>query len=367
MKQDNRITQLDGLRGLAVLLVIAFHFLNNQYGTTDITHLNRVEKILMKSTYFGWCGVDLFFVLSGFLIGSILLKNRGAENYFKTFYIRRFFRIVPIYYVLLLIYIVLLHTRLFVPDAYIFEKPLPIGYYFLFLQNFLMSAHGHFGPEALTPTWSLAVEEQFYLITPLIVFFLRPKYLIYVILLFIVMAPICRSMTSNWYQYYTLLSSRIDSPAFGFLIAWLLQNEKASVFIKTHIDKIKWVSVPFLIISSILYATMRVGAVNHSILALNFALIILIALFLRDGIIYRVLTWKGLVTVGNLSYFLYLYHQLINGSYHLVFLKQKMPMLDSKLAYGVTGLSLLTLFVLAKLSYKYFEQPLVRYSHSFKY
>ncbi|HVU57446.1 MAG TPA: acyltransferase [Puia sp.] len=366
MKQENRIVQLDGLRGIAVLLVMAFHLLNNQYGTQDISHLNKVEKILMKSTYFGWCGVDLFFVMSGFLIGSILLRNRGGENYFSTFYIRRFFRIVPIYYILLLIFIVLTFTSFYTTEAYIFEKPLPIPYYFLFLQNFLMSSHGHFGPEALTPTWSLAVEEQFYLIMPLIVYYMRPKNLLYVILFLIVAAPVCRAFTSNWYQEYTLLTSRIDSPAFGFLLAWLLQNERTKAFIEVHIQKIKWISLPFLIISSILYATARVGVINHSILAINFTLILLITLYLRKGLLFKVLTSRVLVVTGGLSYFLYLYHQLINGMFHLAFLKQHMPMLDSRTAYGVTFLGLLVLYVLARLSYKYLEQPLIKYSHSFK-
>jgi peptidoglycan/LPS O-acetylase OafA/YrhL len=365
MQKENRILQLDGLRGIAVLLVICFHFLNNQY--SNVTGLSRIEKAISKVAYFGWCGVDLFFVLSGFLIGSILLKNRGKENYFKAFYVRRFFRIIPIYYLLLLCFIALKYTPIYSPDAYIFEKDIPIGYYFLFLQNFVMGARNHFGPEAITPTWSLAVEEQFYLITPLIVYWIKPKYLVWVILFMIALAPACRSLCANWYQKYTLLSSRIDSPAFGFLLAWLLYNEKTNAFIRKQIGTIRWIAIPFLILSTGLYASSLAGVFNHSILAINFALIILIALFLEKGILYRILTSKALVITGGLSYFIYLFHQTINGVFHIVFLHQKFPVLNGAPSYIVTLGTLITVFVFARLSYKYLEQPQIRFSHSFAY
>jgi len=89
-----RIPQLDGLRGVAILLVIALHYLNDSEHGSFGSFLYR-----FGSTFrLGWVGVDLFFVLSGFLIGGILLDAREAKNYFRTFYIHRFFRILPIYY-----------------------------------------------------------------------------------------------------------------------------------------------------------------------------------------------------------------------------------------------------------------------------
>ena len=105
--ENSRIKQLDGLRGLAVLFVVAFHYINNQIsnGLVDQQSATTFQKILLKATYFGWVGVDLFFVLSGFLIGSILLRNKKSINLFKTFYIRRFVRIIPIYYLLLLVFL----------------------------------------------------------------------------------------------------------------------------------------------------------------------------------------------------------------------------------------------------------------------
>ena len=104
--------------------------------------------------------MDLFFVLSGFLIGGILLDTRDSPNYFRTFYARRFFRIVPLYVAVLCIALAANHGKI--------DEQIPTVTYFLFLQNFWMALHGTFG-YLLSPTWSLAVEEQFYLTLPGIV------------------------------------------------------------------------------------------------------------------------------------------------------------------------------------------------------
>ena len=97
---QGRIPELDGLRGMAILLVLVGHYFAVP-GTGAASLLNGYWFRL------GWTGVDLFFVLSGFLIGGILLDVRDSPNYFKTFYARRFFRIIPLYYAWILLYIVL--------------------------------------------------------------------------------------------------------------------------------------------------------------------------------------------------------------------------------------------------------------------
>lgn len=363
----NRVLQLDGLRALAVMVVVAFHFLNNQYAAMDITKLSTIEKVLMKGTYFGWCGVDLFFVLSGFLIGTILLTNRESQRFFKTFYARRFLRIIPIYYVLLLVFLLCKYLPWYNTEAIIFHKEIPIGYYFFFLQNFVMGARGHFGSEAITPTWSLAIEEQFYLIIPCVIYFLKPKYLKYFIIFCLVMAPISRLLSVNWYQKYTLLTSRIDSPVMGLLVAYLMQQKGFVMFIKNNLTRVKIFSVSFLVAAGLLYVFFNTGIFNHTIIALNFAVILIISLFTTEGPYYKILTSKPLLRIGMLSYFIYLFHQLVNGMLHLVFLQQKTPMLDGLTAKFITVTALIITWLLAELSYKYFEKPLIGFSHSFKY
>ena len=99
---NSRIPELDGIRAMAILLILFFHYINNQLPESN----NIFLRLLQKATSLGWSGVDLFFVLSGFLIGGILIRNKESENYFKTFYIRRFYRIFPFYYVLIYLFII---------------------------------------------------------------------------------------------------------------------------------------------------------------------------------------------------------------------------------------------------------------------
>ena len=182
-----RIKGIDGLRGIAVLIVIFFHFLNNSYQNSNINNLNDIEILIMKLTSFGWAGVNLFFVLSGFLIGTILLSNIESNNFFRVFYFRRFLRILPVYFLLLTVFI-FTKQYFYNPNITLFEKYIPVGAYFLLIQNFFMSHFGHFGPNALTPTWSLAVEEQFYIVIPFIIYYLNKKQILFVSIFFIVFA-----------------------------------------------------------------------------------------------------------------------------------------------------------------------------------
>src|SRR5277367_3139858 len=103
IETPRRIPQLDGLRGLAILLVMIWHFI----ATPNATHQTLFARAVTDVFRLTWSGVDLFFVLSGFLIGGILIDAKDASNYFSTFYIRRIFRILPIYFVVVIVYLLL--------------------------------------------------------------------------------------------------------------------------------------------------------------------------------------------------------------------------------------------------------------------
>ena len=153
---NSRIVELDGLRGCACLIVVISHYFGEvAYGAGFLC--------------LEWIGVDLFFCLSGFLIGGILLDNRASPSYFGTFYIRRSLRIFPIYY--LSVSLVLLALPRLAGPA---EAAYPVGIYYGYLQNFAMSFTGVETPRWLTPTWTLCVEEQFYLLLPAILY-LTPR------------------------------------------------------------------------------------------------------------------------------------------------------------------------------------------------
>src|SRR5438445_5854386 len=150
----SHIPALDGLRGWAILLVLLTHI---------AAPLRWSTPLLVISSY-GWVGVDLFFVLSGFLITGILIDSKPHTGYLKSFYVRRILRIWPIYFLLLAV--------VFLVTPYLgraFEFPHSYyrwEYYVFYLQNVWLK---DFGPAPLQMTWSLAVEERFYLLLPLVV------------------------------------------------------------------------------------------------------------------------------------------------------------------------------------------------------
>ena len=165
-----QIPALDGVRGIAVLIVILHH---GQLMMPDASP----GWILLKSAFrLGWAGVDLFFVLSGFLITGILLDTRPASNYFQSFYARRILRIFPLYYVALTGLLLLGWAcgpwlqRLLPPSD-------DRGFYFLFLNNWRLLLHHQMAGNTIGHFWSLAVEEQFYLMWSLCVWLVPSRYL----------------------------------------------------------------------------------------------------------------------------------------------------------------------------------------------
>jgi len=176
-KGDQRqIPGLDGVRGLAVLLVIAYHY------RLALRSEDVFSKIWIHGSSLGWCGVDIFFVLSGFLITGILLDMKGTPHYFRNFYARRTLRIFPLYFgVLAVVYLLLpliARARL-APDYWPFHHWQM--WQWTYLTNFGMAIHGP--PAAMTSQislghfWTLSVEEHFYLFWPAIVFALSPRQL----------------------------------------------------------------------------------------------------------------------------------------------------------------------------------------------
>jgi peptidoglycan/LPS O-acetylase OafA/YrhL len=165
---SHKFTALDGVRGIAILAVFLHH------NAWRIAPTNKFQIILSGLMTLGWSGVDLFFVLSGFLITGILLDSRRAKNYFLSFYVRRALRIFPLYYAFLLIAFALF-------PSLVASDWLPVAgdrwIYFCYLTNWLALWKGPWRHSVLAHLWSLAVEEQFYLCWPLLVWMLRPTML----------------------------------------------------------------------------------------------------------------------------------------------------------------------------------------------
>ena len=207
-----RVKELDGLRAIAILSVVMWHYLGAGDGPSSTP---------WRIFIFGRTGVDLFFVLSGYLITSILLANRGSSNYFQAFYGRRSFRILPIYFGMVAIYLV--GRQLSVARA-LFDGTLPWWSYLIGLQNFWMATEQTYGAYWLGGTWSLAIEEQFYLIFPLVIYFAPLRILPRLLVALLVLCPLGRMIAyglGDRYGYYVLMPLRADILAMGALIAWL--------------------------------------------------------------------------------------------------------------------------------------------------
>lgn len=172
--ERGHILALDGLRGVAILLVVVCHFVSNLHLAAS-----GPAWILIAVAHAGWAGVDLFFVLSGFLITGILVDARGSPYYFKAFYARRALRIIPAYYGFLLVIFVVLPLLNVSVGANSMLARQHQGWYWLHLTNVMM-AIGEIpgkGPYPQTLFWSLAVEEQFYFAWPAIVALCSPAIL----------------------------------------------------------------------------------------------------------------------------------------------------------------------------------------------
>lgn len=343
---ERRFFDLDGLRGIAVLAVMLAHYVGEApHGLPPLRA--------------GWLGVDFFFVLSGFLVGGILIDHRDNPRYFSAFYGRRALRIFPAYYAMLALClpaIAALATRPWV------DAPMPTISYLAYLQNFAMTISGQTGSAWLLPTWTLAVEEQFYWLLPLALAFWPARS---VSLAAILVAPIFRAICLGAHgelAALTLLPSQFDLLFFGVLAADIYRNGRdermmayaragfliggfglALSTIGTHIS-----AIPFYVV------------IGPSCAGLCFASYIL---GLRWGIFDRTkYEPRWLRFFGAISYGLYLIHQPINGLLHGLLLSQR-PDVENGSQMLVTAIAATISIAVAAISWRYFERPLVRLGH----
>lgn len=221
-ERRHRLPVLDGLRGFAVLYVIFLHFF-----LTPLDAAGPLKRALYGIIELGFTGVDLFFVLSGFLITGILLTNASSDRYFSAFYARRLLRIFPLYYLLCLVCIVVIPAIPFFARYDYFWEGAPASpvYYWLFLNNFdlfLPIRHNLM----LGVCWSLAIEEQFYLAWPLVIRLLGKHRALHASVALFVLSALLRNLLHYGYgvdalPLYHATFTHLEAITLGSIIAIL--------------------------------------------------------------------------------------------------------------------------------------------------
>jgi peptidoglycan/LPS O-acetylase OafA/YrhL len=286
------IPELQGLRGLAVLSVVFYHCHPRLEGTW-----------VHYASLWGWAGVNLFFVLSGFLITSILLESRDKEKYFRNFYGRRALRIWPVY-VLVLIVVYLSAPWFIGPTISEAIKTAPWLAYIFFAQNLFHLAL----PPAIGPTWSLAIEEQYYFLwAPTVRFLRRPWMLTAVLAAALVTSPLLRHANLHWMTLtHTLI--HLDGIALGSLLALGL--------LTLPLSRRLWLWIGFVAMALGLCATATIAggtAFLDSALTLAFAGAVLAAIASTGARnpLNAALRRGPLAFYGRISYGLYMIHIMI--------------------------------------------------------
>jgi peptidoglycan/LPS O-acetylase OafA/YrhL len=307
---STRIQTLDGLRGVAILMVFGYHGIYGKIGHYFPVAIQRLFEV-------GWCGVDLFFVLSGFLITGILLdtKHRRAGEYFRNFYVRRTIRIFPLYYVTIL-FLILVSGYLGGAFKKIYTDQ---AWYWTYTCNLLFTFQGHpSGPAG--HFWSLAIEEQFYLLWPLMVYLCPKKVFVAVCLALVSLAPCLRvamhlsNVESGSIYNFTLC--RIDPLAMGALIAVLSRSEDGIKLLRTFTKPILFVSLVSIIIiictrHDLSPEDVVLYTLGFSLFAFFFgAILTFIGPISSNGIFCRSFEWSPLRYIGRISYGIYVFHYL---------------------------------------------------------
>jgi peptidoglycan/LPS O-acetylase OafA/YrhL len=217
---------LDGLRGCMLLLVLTAHFYFLTHGATQ-----PVDRFIFHFRESGWFALDVFFVMSGFLITGILLDSKSRPQFFRNFYVRRFLRIFPIYYAALVaIFIVLPRLNIIDPSG-VGDLVRAQKWYWSYLTNFLVATTREPPNSVVAYTrhlWSLAVEEQYYLVWPLVVYCCSRRRLVQICLALVAAALLFRctgvALGMHPRALYVLTFSRMDSLATGSLVAVLVRQ-----------------------------------------------------------------------------------------------------------------------------------------------
>jgi peptidoglycan/LPS O-acetylase OafA/YrhL len=349
---------LDGIRGLAIIWVVFHNTLDDKFAPTG--GLLHLVALLARP---GWIGVQLFFALSGFLITAGLLDTRDADNYFSGFYAKRALRILPLYYAVLLLLLIIVPwaTGSLGELGTAFEHQASL---WLFVINWT-----HAGAYGFAHFWSLAVEEQFYLFWPLVVYRLSPQRLLPVCLWIAFGALVVRcgmrlEGASGW-TIYTLTPCRMDALALGAAGACLVRMPSLESYTRRRLPLLGGASLALFLLAMPLthfYDDSRIAGetIGYTVLAWCGAALVTGAA-MTDGAapswLSRALRWAPLRSCGKYSYAMYVFHELLHKLLTLPsIIKYFGPDPAPRVIFAGSLATLLVSYGLAFLSYHGFEK-----------
>ena len=358
------VRALDGVRGLAVLMVLGLHFIGNMEPTTPL------EGVVAHAFIYGTLGVDLFFVLSGFLITGILVEAKGSTGYFRNFYMRRALRIFPLYYGVLAVvfFIAPLIPPLRDPSFSVLQGRQLWAW--LYGVNIFDAIQGALSFRYIDHFWSLAVEEHFYFFWPLIVW-LCPKRTLLGVSAGIALASraaraTCASLHVNVIAIDVLTPFRLDALCFGGFLAVAARGPGG---LNQLVRALKIGAPAAALLLACLYAFNRVTSmwtlplheVRTSLFAVLFGSMIVASVATPpERLLSRIFRSKAMVSLGKYSYGLYVLHHFF--SYY--FMSHRTEFVVA----GWVGSHLLAVFLQAavglglsivatRLSFRFFEKP----------
>lgn len=358
--------ELDGVRGIAILMVVVYH--------AFLFSIRPQSGWMARLASYGFSGVDLFFVLSGFLITGILLNAKNRPGYFRTFYRRRALRIWPLYYLLLLFSFGIVpllshHLQFPVGDLALLESRNKLVYIFL-LQN--VWYHGASQPAMLSMTWSLAIEEQFYLLWPWLVLFCSRRNLAFISAAVLLLSPWLR-LWAGWRgvsgeTIYFLTYYRLDGLSLGALLALWCGSDLFSV------RAAKWASLSALALGAPASLWLLGGhfatlwALRYSALALASAGLVLFAIWWcrTNTILGWPLRAGWLRYLGKISYCLYLVHQPVYLALGGRVAKSYIGS-GNAAALVVMALGFIVSVAIASLSWHVFESQILKLNDTLQY
>jgi peptidoglycan/LPS O-acetylase OafA/YrhL len=353
-----RVPALDGLRGIAAAMVIATHYLNG-------IERHRFGRTIQSYAAFGVTGVDLFFVLSGFLLAGILLDRRHSPGYYSSFYIRRACRIFPLYFVLLLAVVwIVPRVPFLVNDPNFVWGPARAWWFFTYVQNFGMGAIGAYLPILLAPTWSLAVEEQFYAVLPVTIRLLSPRSLVTCAVLAWVASVTLRVVIVQTRVLPAIAIStwsicRLDSLALGVLAAVRVRSNRQIPSRMLAATSAVLLGAAFL---SGPWKTPLLDSFLIAAVAAGYTALLLHCIWYPAAWIPRTVSWRVFRWLGTISYGTYLLHAPVRCVVLALFQEATSRGIRFP-GFLVTPASLLLTVGLAQSSWTFFERRFVQWSH----